>query len=258
MDKSDNSILILLGFVIVICLLMSWVLFTDNHTKYLTSKFTDLIDIDPTLSESNVLGLLNRKIYENTRPTYLPPPNPCTRLNNGIPLSDTEFLEYMIPHHQVAVNVAKKVQSTSRNQQILELARKIIWQQNYEITQIHAMLGRLPQPFSQKNIIGHYNRTVYSFYNNLDLMPPLKCDDTMFGGGEHHDLPTITDDTFLSHMVAHHRLGLEMARKQQNTTQNTFIMALLYDLIHDQEAEQVKMQDMLNTYGWQNSQMLSA
>ena len=55
-------------------------------------------------------------------------PNPCTDF-----LSDKEFLEHMIPHHQVAVDMSVLLQPISKNPIMQELFRKIIWQQNYEI-----------------------------------------------------------------------------------------------------------------------------
>ncbi len=54
--------------------------------------------------------------------------NPCTDY-----LSDYEYLDHMIPHHQVAVDMSDIILKKSNNPIILQLANKIKWQQMIEI-----------------------------------------------------------------------------------------------------------------------------
>jgi uncharacterized protein (DUF305 family) len=192
-------------------------------------------------------------------------PKPCTVITPVLAtptttLTDTQFLEYMIAHHQVAVTMAKSGLKSSRNQYILELARKMVWQQGYEITMMHAMLGRLPQPFSKLVVLGHYNTSLLSFYKGL-ASEPVKCYDDMFTDGVADHLPQITDRQFLTHMIAHHELGLAMSRAQLNrggtqTSQSGFMLALLYDIIHDQEQELDRMRSLASSTLWENSKVL--
>jgi uncharacterized protein (DUF305 family) len=175
-------------------------------------------------------------------------------------LTDTQFLEYMIAHHQVAVTMAKSTLKSSQNQYILELARKMVWQQGYEITMMHAMLGRLPQPFSRAAVLGHFNTSLLSFYKGLDV-EPVNCYDDMFTSGAADHLPQMSDRQFLTHMIAHHELGLAMARAQLNrggvqASQSGFILALLYDIIHDQEQELDRMRGLSAGTLWENSRVL--
>lgn len=173
-------------------------------------------------------------------------------------LTDTQFLEYMIAHHQVAVNMAKSVLHTSQNQYILELARKMVWQQGYEITMMHAMLGRLPQPFSRLAVLGHYNTSLLSFYKGFDV-EPVKCYDDMFVGNASMHLPQMGDRAFLAHMIGHHELGLSMARAQLNrsdSSQSGFMLSLLYDIIHDQEQELDRMRGLAGGSLWENSRVI--
>ena len=55
--------------------------------------------------------------------------NPCTDY-----LSDIEFLEHMIPHHQVAIDMSVLLQPITKSPLMKEICRKIIWQQKYEIS----------------------------------------------------------------------------------------------------------------------------
>ena len=54
--------------------------------------------------------------------------NPCTDV-----LTDSEYLEHMIPHHQVAIDMSKLLMPHSKNPDILALCRKIIRNQEFEI-----------------------------------------------------------------------------------------------------------------------------
>ena len=54
--------------------------------------------------------------------------NPCTDK-----LSDIEYLEHMIPHHQVAIDMSRLVQPRIESVTILSLCRDIIGKQSYEI-----------------------------------------------------------------------------------------------------------------------------
>ena len=56
------------------------------------------------------------------------------------PVTDDEFLEHMIPHHQMAIDMAQQVSKYSKNPAILSLARDIIWSQQNEIWMMKALL----------------------------------------------------------------------------------------------------------------------
>ena len=60
--------------------------------------------------------------------------NPCTDK-----LSDIEYLEHMIPHHQVAIDMSHLVQPSIESVTILNLSRDIIRKQSYEIFEMKGM-----------------------------------------------------------------------------------------------------------------------
>lgn len=258
-NVSPRGLVVILGILVVITVIVIWFLYMDAGS---VDRFSNLqapvwqggYDC-PAREELHVLppsdGNSSSKPCDTITPVLAAPDKVLT---------DTQFLEYMIAHHQVAVNIAKRALQTSQNQYILELARKMVWQQGYEITMMHAMLGRLPQPFSRLAVLGHYNTSLLSFYKGFD-MEPVKCYDDMFVGGAADHLPQITDSDFLAHMIAHHELGLAMSRAQLNrgdvtTSQSGFILALVYDIIHDQEQELDRMRGLANGTLWTNSRVI--
>ena len=65
-------------------------------------------------------------------------PNPCT--DN---LTDLEYLEHMIPHHQVAIDMSELLIPHTSNPVILHLCRDIIRKQKYEIWEMNLMKEKL-------------------------------------------------------------------------------------------------------------------
>ena len=61
--------------------------------------------------------------------------NPCT--DN---LTDIEYLEHMIPHHQVAVDMSKRLLLHTNNSYLLDFCRKLIIEQQGEIFYMNSLL----------------------------------------------------------------------------------------------------------------------
>ena len=55
-------------------------------------------------------------------------------------MTDEMYIQHMIPHHQVAVDMSKKILKTTNNDFIMDLAYKIIHNQQLEITNLHYLL----------------------------------------------------------------------------------------------------------------------
>ena len=52
-------------------------------------------------------------------------------------MTDAMYIQHMIPHHQVAVDMSKQILKTTNNDFIIELAYKIIHNQQLEITNLY-------------------------------------------------------------------------------------------------------------------------
>ena len=48
-------------------------------------------------------------------------------------LSDKDYLNHMIPHHQVAIDISYKLQEISKSPVMHDILRKLIWTQETEI-----------------------------------------------------------------------------------------------------------------------------
>lgn len=169
--------------------------------------------------------------------------------------SDHAFLEHMITHHQVAVDMAKQLQSKSMNTVILEYLRDLIRQQQYEITQMGSVFRRgVPQQFSTQPAEKLYDPSKYQFYGIIGSGSGMTCDPNMFMPGNigyHAQQVSVMEREFLEHMITHHQVAVDISRVMIQKTDNQHIMALCYDIIRSQEHEISKMRDLLSwERGW--------
>ena len=72
--------------------------------------------------------------------------NPCIDK-----LTDLEYLEHMIPHHQVAIDMSKRLLLYSNHSYLIDFCRKLIIDQQYEIYYMNNLLKNIYQ--HQSNIL---------------------------------------------------------------------------------------------------------
>ena len=177
--------------------------------------------------------------------------NPCTD-----PLTDIEFLEHMIPHHQVAIDMSELLQPISKNPIMQDIFRKIIWQQNYEIEVMKEMLNGLPNPIGISKIQKNYEKTKLEYYFPLKSKAFKEdCNPLFFKPNDHAKHMKhmeMNDKSYLEHMIPHHQVAIDMSRRVLKHTKNDFIKALCYDIIREQQYEILKMNELLKNFDiWQ-------
>jgi uncharacterized protein (DUF305 family) len=177
--------------------------------------------------------------------------NPCTDY-----LSDIAYLEHMIPHHQVAVDMSLLLQKTTNNPIMRHMCRKIIWQQNYEISLMTDMSTTLPQPISKSQVNKYYNKTKIEYYYPIkSKSKDGSCNPMFFKPNEHMKHMKnmeLNDQKYLMHMVPHHQVAIDMSKRLLKHTHNDFMISLCSDIIREQENEILQMNEMLEQlYSWQ-------
>lgn len=197
-----------------------------------------------------IIGVLIYIIFFN-KIEYFTERNPCTDY-----LSDIEFLQHMIPHHQVAIDMSYLLQPITNNPIMKDLCRNIIWQQKYEITMMHAMINRLPDVYSNIEASKNYEKSKLEYYEPVKtLAKDGKCNPMFFKPNEHSQhmkhMKT-TDISYLEHMIPHHQVAVDMCKRLLKHTANTHMMALCYDIIREQENEILMMNQMIDNFStWQ-------
>ena len=166
-------------------------------------------------------------------------------------LSDLEYLEHMIPHHQVAVDISIMLQNKTKSPQMQEILRKLIWTQNYEIEMMKHMIHSLPKKdmSSTDNMKMNYIGTVGDITspNKLGLSKTY-CDPHFFDPEEHMKHMAhmeLNDKMYLDHMIPHHQVAVDMSKKLLKNTKNDFMIFLAYRIIRSQQDEIILLNNML-------------
>ena len=177
--------------------------------------------------------------------------NPCTDY-----LTDDQFLEHMIPHHQVAVDMSDLLTPITKNPIMKHFCRKISWQQKYEIAMMKSVMNKLPIILDNKTMELNYEKSKLIFYLPTESAArDGNCDPLFFKPDEHMkhmEHMSINDRSYLEHMIPHHQVAVDMCHRLLLHTKNTHMMALCYDIIREQQNEILQMNQMLQNWDtWQ-------
>ena len=125
--------------------------------------------------------------------------NPCTDK-----LTNIEYLEHMIPHHQVAIDMSNLLAKKSQNPSMLHMCRDITRKQSYEIWEMTMMKQNLTDTiFSPKKWSIDNKSTTLDRYN--PIMSKSKdgnCNPLFFKPNDHSKMMNnmeITDRSYLEH-----------------------------------------------------------
>lgn len=173
--------------------------------------------------------------------------NPCTDF-----LTDNEYLIHMIPHHQVAIDMSNMLIKKTNNPIMLELCRKIIQIQGYEIWEMEMSKNKLNNNFfddidsNNENVIN----TLDVYYPKLSSDKDGKCDPKFFNPDDHMKHMSnmeINDTMYLRHMIPHHQVAINMSYRLLKYTNNSYLLEFAKNLIIEQKGEIYYMNNLLKS-----------
>ena len=165
-------------------------------------------------------------------------------------LTDTEYINHMITHHEVAVYMSENHLQNTKNPVILDILRNVIRLQNYEInlmkdSKIDDNHNKdFNDEMSNKNIKmdKSYIYTQGDFvYPNVPYLSNTFCDPGFFDMSHNKKLHNMSDAMYIQHMIPHHQVAVDMSKKILNTSNNDFIIDLAYKIIRSQQLEITKL-----------------
>ena len=183
--------------------------------------------------------------------------NPCT--DN---LTDLEYLEHMIPHHQVAIDMSELLIPKTNIPKMLNLCRNIIRTQGYEIWEMEQMKRKLSETLfsSEKGYNENIKTKLDIFYPIMSKAKEGGCNPLFFKPNDHMkhmNHMEVTDKTYLEHMVPHHQVAIDMSKRLLLHTNHSYLMEFCRKLIIEQQGEIFLMNNMLkNTYNY-HSELLN-
>ena len=183
--------------------------------------------------------------------------NPCS-----FGISEKEFLIHMIPHHQVAIDISKKMQKITKWTSLQQILRELIWVQEYEIYLMQEMLEKIPKNISdtQMNMNNVFLPTIGSYAKpNKVGLTNIYCDPLFFDPKKHLEKLNkmkLTDDMYIEHMIPHHQVAIDMSKKLLQRTKNDFMIYLCYRIIRSQEHEVFVLHNLKKSIYVMNSNLL--
>lgn len=139
---------------------------------------------------------------------------------------EVKFMQYMIVHHQSAIDMAKLMPTHTQRVELNTLSQNIIAAQNKEVDQMTTWLAQ--------------------WYNEKPLADSMSVPGMMDMMGEMTTLNNAKDAAFdrqfLTMMAAHHQQAVSMAKLIPDRTQRPELIKLGQDVVNTQSAEIQQMQ----------------
>ena len=183
--------------------------------------------------------------------------NPCTDK-----LTDIEYLEHMIPHHQVAIDMSNMLIPHTKNPNILHLCRDIIRKQSYEIWEMNMMKDKLSKTLftKEKGSVDNYKTKLEKYNPIMSKSKDGDCDSMFFSPNDHSkhmEGMKINDTSYLKHMIPHHQVAVDMSKRLLLHTNHSYLMEFCRKLILEQQGEIFYMNSLLlNKYNY-DSELLN-
>ncbi len=177
-------------------------------------------------------------------------------------LTDNEYLNHMIVHHQVAVDISELHRKKSKSPIIQEILRKLIWTQEYEIDLMQNILKNKIEKISDNSKMNlYYIKTVTDFISpNKVGLTKTYCDPNFFKPEEHMEHiknMKLDDNMYIKHMIPHHQVAVDMSKVLIKNTKNDFMIYLAYRIIRSQQDEILILNNYLNSQYKHYSELLT-
>ena len=182
--------------------------------------------------------------------------NPCTD-----DLTNLEYLEHMIPHHQVAIDMSELLIPKTKDPKMLILCRNIIRKQGYEIWEMEQMKQKISDTMFDNTEFNPVNdRTKLDiYYPKLSKSKDGSCNPLFFKPNAHMKHMAgmeITDKSYLEHMIPHHQVAIDMSRRLLLHTNHSYLLVFCKGLIIEQQGEIFYMNNILNNSYTHYSELL--
>lgn len=156
-------------------------------------------------------------------------------------ISDSDYINHMIPHHQLAVDMSTILIHQTKSPTYIELCRDIIRKQSYEIWELENMKNYRDDLCNNDKGV-NIDIAQINMPNNTSAF--LNIQDP------------INETKYLEHMIPHHQMAIDISRQLLNYTTNSYLITLCNKIIREQENEIFYMNSLLKS-GIYTSSLLS-
>lgn len=174
-------------------------------------------------------------------------------------LTDREYLEHMIPHHQVAIDMSKVLIKQTKWVELQKILREVIWIQEIEIEIMNKLLYSTPDRISDSNLKMNrmYTQTLSDYIEpNKVGLTNTYCDPSFFVSKHMQHSSPMTDDSYIEHMIPHHQVAVDMSKILLENTNSDMMIWLAYRIIKDQQQEVIVLDTLKKSNYRYNSDLV--
>lgn len=197
-------------------------------------------------------------------------------------ISDKEFLELMIKHHNIAIKMSEMILLVTQDDIIHDFARKTIFNQSGEVHLMEKLLKDIPN-IQNKKSCNCGNRIISAKFEELypGIFSNIKCQEYHFEKftnislqlkdsqnfvylenfldvkDEKKEEMKMTDEEYVNHMKEHHKSGVDLAKLVIKSTQEPKILNLAQNIIFEQEKEMFALSNLYKCvkYNWRKNKI---
>lgn len=193
----------------------------------------------------------------------------CNILSNN-KISNKDFLETMIKHHNVAIKMNNLLLMTSSNDYLLDYARRNKARQEDEIIIMKRSLNTLPNiqnytsASNERDLLSNGLNVGYSdLYadvkcENSDFIEPSKLEVILSSVNEHGvcvnnaiSKENISDSEYVDHMISHHNSAVALSKLLIKSTNEPRLFVLAQTIVADQQKDMFELAFLKNNlYNW--------
>ena len=154
--------------------------------------------------------------------------------------TDRAFVRQMVPHHQMATEMAEMAKTDGEHAKIRRLARKIVKAQSAEIRRLKRIAENLGVTPAEMPMGGEMSEQTMRDLETLGVSEEqsgMAMDMSELEGAEPFDR------MFIDMMIAHHRGAIRMARAELDEGEHRRLRRIARAIVRDQKKEIRRMKD---------------
>ncbi|WP_053985960.1 DUF305 domain-containing protein [Niameybacter massiliensis] len=156
---------------------------------------------------------------------------------------DIDFLEEMIPHHELGISMAENILKTAKNDEVKAIATSIVESQKAQVGQ----MTKLEEKLKTKNCKCDKNNSCANEEEAKYLAKYKEINESMIKKMKALVATCNDDADFIAEMIPHHEGAVEMAQNILEYSHNRAVKKIAKNIVKEQQAQIKQMQTLLAT-----------
>jgi uncharacterized protein (DUF305 family) len=176
-------------------------------------------------------------------------------------ISDTKFLELLIKHHDATINKSKIVMMISKDDFIIDFARRTIYNNTNGIMLMERLLKNIPNIQNEKSC-NSANTVLSAKLNQIypNVFESFKCNEEQLESVGDQVITTekfekISDTEYVNNMLEYHKYSIKLSSLLIKSTKEPKLLHLAQTILLNEEKEIFLLKNLYGCtkYNWRNN-----